>query len=419
MEKRTCAKDVGDVTQPDTDTPVGKRIKYYRERLGMPRPVLAGLVGRSPEWIKAIETGRLQTPKLPMLLRVAQALDIDDLAVLTGDGYAVPVAVFAGERHAALSAVQAALTEYHTTATGQPPNVVHLAHRLEQAWQVRHSSSDHRTQLGALLPGLIRDAQIAVRTLRGDERRNARRVLSGVYQLADFYVAYQPAPELVRLVADRAVAEGQEADDPYCAAGGAWAMVQALRDAGRWDEALALATDAIGQLEPHLDTAPTDWRGMVGALEAEIAYVHARRGRQGEAWAHWEVADRIARGLGPGYRHMQSSFSSAVVTAHAVTLGVELCRPGEALRTADTLDPVSIASVPRRSRHLIEVARAYHQRGERHAVWALLNQSERTASETIRYNGFAREMLRDLNRRPPTGLAADVRDLCRRVGVAA
>lgn len=196
MEKRTCAKDVGDVTQPDTDTPVGKRIKYYRERLGMPRPVLAGLVGRSPEWIKAIETGRLQTPKLPMLLRVAQALDIDDLAVLTGDGYAVPVAVFAGERHAALSAVQAALTEYHTTATGQPPNVVHLAHRLERAWQVRHSSSDHRTQLGALLPGLIRDAQIAVRTLRGDERRNARRVLSGVYQLADFYVAYQPAPEL-------------------------------------------------------------------------------------------------------------------------------------------------------------------------------------------------------------------------------
>ena len=104
---------------------------------------------------------------------------------------------------------------------------------------------------------------------------------------------------------------------------------------------MALTTDAIGQLEPHLDTAPTDWRGMVGALEAEIAYVHARCGWQGEAWAHWEVADRIARGLGPGYRHMQSSFSSAVVTAHAVTLSVELCRPGEALRTADTLDPVS------------------------------------------------------------------------------
>lgn len=404
-------------SQPNAGLPVGKRIKHHRERAGMSRPVLGGLIGKSAEWVKAVENGRLQTPRLPVLLKIAHALELADLAALTGNGRAVPVEVFAGERHAALSAVQSALTEYRLMSPASVPSIEHLAIRLKQAWRVRHSTPDHRTQLGSLLPGLIRDAQAGARMVRGEARRDARRVLAGVYRLADFYVAYQPAPELVWMVADRALTEAQEADDPYAIACGVWAMVQALRDAGRWEEAITLADDAIGQLTPYLDGAPADWRGITGALEAEVAYVQARRGRHGAAWARWQRAERIARQLGPGYRHVQSSFSLPVIGAHATTLGVELHRPGEALRAADSIAPETIPSLARRSRHLIEVARGHHLRGDRHAVWALLNRSERTAPETIRYNGFAREMLRDLTKRPPTGLREDVDDLCRRVGI--
>lgn len=403
----------------DVTLPVGERIKLHRERAGMSRPVLAGLLGRSAEWLKAVESGRIQTPRLEMLLRIAQVLELDDLAELTGNGRAVPVTVYAGQRHAALSAVQSALTGYRISLTPEPVSVTHLAERLHTAWQVRHSSPDHRTQLGSLLPGLIRDAQMAVRSLSGPERREARRVLSGVYQLADFYVAYQPSPELVWMVADRALTEAQEADDPYAIAGGAWAMVQALRDAGRWDEAVSLATDAQRQLLPHLDEAPADWRGMVGALDAEIAYVHARRGRHGEAWAHWEAAERIANGLGAAYRHTQSSFSQSVMRAHAVTLGVELRRIGEARRAAETLDPLKIPSLARRSRHLIEVARVHALDDDRAAVLATLDQAQRVAPETISYNGFARDMLIDLSKRPPAGKRAAVADLNSRVGLVA
>jgi hypothetical protein len=352
-----------------------------------------------------------------MLLRLAQALELRDLADLTGGEFAIPVQVFAGERHAALSAVQTALTEYHIAPQGASPSVDHLGARLRQAWQVRHSSSDHRTQLGALLPDLIKDAQRAARSVTGPERRDARRVLAGVYRLADFYVAYQPAPELVWMVADRAITEGQEADDPYAIAAGAWAMVQALRDSGRWTEAVELATDSIRQLSPHVEGGGPDWRGMVGALDAEIAYIHARRGRAGQAWDYWQRASTVAEQLGPEYRHTQTSFSMAVMAAHATTLGVELRQPGEALRAATALDPLSIPSLARRSRHLIEVARGHSQRGDFADAYALLDQAERTASETIRYNGYARDMLISLSARPPAGLSRDVADLCRRVGV--
>jgi tetratricopeptide (TPR) repeat protein len=244
-------------------------------------------------------------------------------------------------------------------------------------------------------------------------------VLAGVYQLADFFVAYQPAPELVWLVADRALSEAQEADDPYAVAGGAWAMVQALRDAGRWEEAIGLATDAAAELQRHAEHGPADWRGLAGALTAEIAYVHARRGRHGQAWAAWEQAEAVARRLGPDYRHTQTSFSVPVMAAHATTLGVELRRSGEALRAADAFDAEEIVSLPRRARHLIEVARAYDLREERTAVLAVLDKSERTAPETIRYNSFAREMVLGLVDRPPSGMRADVRDLAARLGLAA
>lgn len=417
----TLWREVGCVMYgPEENAPIGMRIKHQRERKGMTRPVLAGLLGRSVEWLKAVENGRLQTPRLPMLLRIAKALEIEDLAELTGDEHAVPVSVFAGERHAKLTDVQQALTSFRLQPPARSAPVPHLAARLHQAWTIRHASSDHRTQLGVLLPGLIVDAQGAARG-GVEDRRAARRVLAGVYQLADFYVAYQPAPELVWLVADRALEQSYEADDPYVIACSAWAMVQALRDSGRWEEAVALSRTAVEQLAPYLDRDETsdDWRGIAGALHAEVAYIHARRGRHGEAWSYWERAESTARKLGPAYRHIQTSFSVPVMAAHAVTLGVELHRSGEAMKAANGFDADLIASKPRRSRHFIESARAARQRGEMEATFALLDKSAKTAMETIRYNGFAREMLHDLRKNPPSGMRADVQALCQRVGVAA
>lgn len=88
----------------------------------------------------------------------------------------------------------------------------------------------------------------------------------------------------------------------------------------------------------------------------------------------------MATRLGSGYRHTQTSFSRVIMGAHATALGVELRRPAEALQAAD-FDADLIASVPRCARHLIEVARAYRQWNDRHAIYALLDKAERTAPE--------------------------------------
>ena len=89
----------------------GQRVRYFRERAGMSRPVLGGLVGRSDEWVKAVETDRLMTPRIPLLLRLAEVLQVGDLAQLTGEQKLISAA-FTKPAHEALPQVAEALATY-------------------------------------------------------------------------------------------------------------------------------------------------------------------------------------------------------------------------------------------------------------------------------------------------------------------
>ena len=62
----------------------GERIQILRERKGLSRPVLAGLVGMSASWLKGIERGTRLPPRLPLLVKLAEALAVGDVAVLAG-----------------------------------------------------------------------------------------------------------------------------------------------------------------------------------------------------------------------------------------------------------------------------------------------------------------------------------------------
>lgn len=64
--------------------PIGARIQVIRERQGKTRTVVAGLVGRSPQWLKDVERGRRLPPRWDMLVRLAQVLHVD-VTALTGD----------------------------------------------------------------------------------------------------------------------------------------------------------------------------------------------------------------------------------------------------------------------------------------------------------------------------------------------
>ncbi|WP_267246572.1 helix-turn-helix domain-containing protein [Streptomyces sp. PR69] len=373
----------------------GQRMQVLRTRRGMSRTVLAGLVGKSPSWVKQVEGGQLQMPKLHMVLRIAEALRVRELAELTGD-QSEPVSLFTGPGHARLPQVRAAVDAYPFASDREAPAHDHVKVRLARAWQARHASPHHRDVIGALLPELIRDAQSLVRQAEtGAERRAAQALLSQTYSLSQFFLAYQPDASLLWRVVERAMVAALESEDPHTLGIAAWLAAQAHRDSGpgHFDSADAVTFDTLRHLERMLPEAGDEVLAISGALEFEAGYTAARRGDTGTAWHHWDAARSKARRLPKDYFHPVTSFSQAIMGAHAVTVAVELHAGGESVRQAAAADASLIPSHPRRARHRIEEARGYELDKQPEAALAALSKAYESAPETIRYNGYARRIL--------------------------
>lgn len=373
----------------------GQRLQILRTRKGMTRDQLGRLVGKSGSWVKGVESGRLKTPKLEVILRIAEVLRVRDLSDLTGS-QSMHVDLFSGPGHPRLAAVKAAVDAFPLSTRHEAPPAAHLAARLARAWAARHSAPNHREVIGALLPELLRDAQLAVRQAdRGFERRAAQAVLAEVYSLCQFFVAYQPDAPLLWRVAERGLIAAQESEDSHAIGVAAWLAAQAHRDAGpaHFDAADAVNLETLAYLEPLLPDASDDVLAIAGALTFEAGYTAARRGQTGTAWRCWDRARDIAARLPEDYYHPVTSFSRAIMGAHAVTVAVELHQGGESVRQAAAADAVTIPSRPRRARHRIEEARGYQLDGQPGVALATLNQAHEAAPETIKYNGYAKRIV--------------------------
>ncbi|MFD6275849.1 helix-turn-helix domain-containing protein [Streptomyces sp. NPDC060209] len=371
----------------------GQRMQILRTHRGLSRPVVAGLLGMSPSWVKQIETGQIGMPKYTLVLRIAELLRVRDLSDLTGDQSA-QVDLFIGPGHPRLPAVRDAVNALTLGENREAPSAEHLAARLSTAWAARHEAPNHRQVVGELLPGLIRDAQLATRQAdTASDRRAAQAVLSEVYSLSQFFVAYQPDSALLWRVAERGMVAAQESEDPHAIGVAAWLAAQAHRDSGHFDAADAMTMEALGYLERFLPDADDRTAAIAGALQFEAGYTAARRGENGSAWGWWDKARVTAGALAPGYYHPITSFSQAIMGAHAVTVAVELRAGGESVRQAVAADSVAIPSRPRLARHRIEEARAYQLDGQAETALATLEKAHKAAPETIRYNGYARRIV--------------------------
>src|SRR5258707_499294 len=115
------------------------------------------------------------------------------------------------------------------------------------------------------------DGGFAPRPAEGSDRRPASAVLADVYALVQHEVVWASEAELTWTAADGAMTAAQDADTPAALAGAAWTLGMVQRSAGDTDAALTLAQDAAGLLEPRLEDASDEMRGLYGALQLHAA----------------------------------------------------------------------------------------------------------------------------------------------------
>lgn len=379
----------------------GERIQTLRERKGLSRPTLAGLVGKSQSWLKGIERGTRLPPRLPDLVKLAEALGIGDVVLLVGidldvgEGASIPVASFARIPHEAIPAIREAVRDPLLTVPAGPVDLAMLAGRTADGWRLWHGSVTHRTDVGRVLPALVRDARIAARRAEGADRRTANTVLADVYALVQHELVWAAEPELVSVVADRAVSAAHEADQPPVLAGAAWTLAIVQRSMGDLDGALELAQEATALLAPRLETGTVELQAMYGALQLHAATTSARAGREGDALRYLDEGDRTAERLPAGYHHPWTQFGASNVALHAGSVHADLSKSSAARERAGQIDPGTIPSRERRARLMVETARSYHQRRDYSAALDWLERAYPVCNDSVHYSPQARQMAAD------------------------
>src|SRR5512133_233512 len=169
-----------------TDTlSIGQRVRWYRIRRGLSQEALAGLVGRSVDWLSKAERDVIPLDRLPVIKSLADALDVS-----LGDLLAEPSLVDWTPPDAGphtVPALRDALMDYRQITRllgghepGEPPPLGLLGRQVADIWTSYQDSRFGRVTRD--LPAVLSAAQLATREYACHDKARAHGLLALTYQ---------------------------------------------------------------------------------------------------------------------------------------------------------------------------------------------------------------------------------------------
>jgi transcriptional regulator with XRE-family HTH domain len=366
--------------------------------------VLAGLVGRSEDWLSKVERNERQIRRLDVLTEVARAL-----RVTIGDLLGQAPFARADERNEDLAAVRDALMAprqlsrvlFKRSADSPPAHPETAASLIEGGW------ADYQTgrvsKVLAKLPSLIHTAQHLEDTSAGQSSDIRRRCLAGsarVHHLATTSLIRVGQVELAWIAAERAMQAADRSDDPLVLASAARAGTHALLAVGRYGDALDLGTAATRWLQPRLATNDPTALSLYGMLHLRTAVAAGLRQDRSLATESLFQASHAAQRLGRDANYWHTGFGPTNVEFHRVSVALEL---GDVAYAGEHGQHISAEHMPpeRRASLLIDVARALSLRARDEQALTQLLEAEQVAPQLVHHNPAVRDTVRDLHRRAP------------------
>ncbi|MFR9722660.1 helix-turn-helix domain-containing protein [Streptomyces sp. MS19] len=400
---------------------IGQRIEYFRQRAGKSQAVLGGLIGRTEDWVSKVERGLIPVDRLSLLLDIGRVLGVSDLGDLIGPS--VSLAVAGGAEHPAVPAIRRALNTPPSVLTadlpGDPLSVPELAERVTEVWKIYETHKERYGPVGGLLPGLLAEAYLTVRTSRGPAETAAVRELVSLLHLHQVYLRRVGERKLGLLAADRAMQLADETSDPALIGAAAWNVAGILVSSGDVHESLDLARATIEHIRPSDDAEP-DHLSAYGALHLVGAVAAVRGNNAPAAWDLLREANVVAARIGHDRNDWHTAFGPTNVTMHSVHLAAEEGDAAEALRLADNVEvpaPGGVLPLERTTRYLVEVMHANRLVGDDYATVHMLKKIREASPEEIQYSPLARDAVQRLLKRPRPAYRDDLRDLAQHVGV--
>lgn len=391
---------------------IGERVAWYRRRRGLSQEVLAGLVGRTPDWLSRVENNHLHLDRLSVIRSLAEALD-----VAVGDLLAEPSLLDWGPdgRRRTVPALREALMDYRRLTPlpdgagpdGRRRGLPDIQRDIDEVWRAYQAA-----RFGYVtwrLPELLADVQLAAEADSTVEKGRAQALLALAYQTAATTLTKVGEADLAWIAADRGLTAARRCAEPVIVASLLRSVAHALTSNGRFSAAVRLTEDAARYLTADLSRAGPAYQSVYGTLFLAGSMAAARAEDRSTTRAFLAEADRAAGLLGGDANHLWTAFGPTNVAIHRVATAMEL---GD-LQVALDLGPrVNVEAMPteRRVRHALEVARAYSVGNRTDQALQVLLEAEQVAPEQVRYHYLSRQLvlgwIRNLRGRPSYQLAA-------------
>jgi transcriptional regulator with XRE-family HTH domain len=399
------------------DMTIGQRVAFYRRRRGLSQEVLAGLVGKTAEWLRKVETNRAELDRLSVIRSLASALDIS-LGDIVGEPSLFNWSEESGWQ--TIPALRAALRDYRHLSPllagqpteDQPPALIDLERDVAELW-----ASYQRSRYGELarrLPLLINHCLTAERHFDGDERLRAQALTAYTHQVATLFLTKLGEADLAWIAASRGLAAASSSQNSVAIGSLSRAAAHALTTNGEYREARDVGAAAAEYLQPMLAAPTPQLLSVYGSLHLMCALSAARDDDRNMAGTHLAEAADSAHRLGGDANHVWTAFGPTNVTIHQVCVAMELGDIQRAIVIGPDLD-TSALPAERRVRHAIEVARAFVRLNRADEALTHLLEAEQIAPDQVRYHRLSRMLVKEILARPrPPRLAVD---LAYRMGV--
>lgn len=391
------------------DLTIGERVAWYRRRRGLSQNVLAGLVGRTEDWISKVENNRIPLDRLSILRLLAEALDVS-LGDLIGEPTLLEWTDESGT--STIPALRASLMDYGhlvpalrpRTTQREPVGLSELEQELSSVFEAYQASRFGFA--GGRLPRLLTSALSAVQ-----QHENARsyRLLALTYQAAASVLTKLGETDLAWNAAERGLIAANRADDPAIIASLMRSVAFTVMSTGRVQPAVDLVESGAAYLQPFLGAGAADALSVYGTLLLVGSMAAARSNRRDAVRGFLSEADRTAERLGGDRNHLWTAFGPTNIAIHRVNTAMELGDIQVALQLGPALD-TSELPIERRIRHQLELARAFNLAGRRQDSIDAVLDAERVAPEQIRHHYLSRQLvltwMRTVQGSPPFVLQA-------------
>ncbi|WP_406202556.1 helix-turn-helix domain-containing protein [Streptomyces sp. NBC_01017] len=405
-----------------TGLTTGERIKYYRTKAGKTQAAVAGLVGRSDDWLSKVERNVVKIDSLSMLIAIAREFGLDNVADLVGS--AVDLSLGNGAEHPSVPGIRRALnTPPSLLGVGLPGDALNgsqLGERVVEAWGIYEKETERYGPVGEMLPGLLAESYSTLRSTTGEDELEATRALVSLLHLHQVFLRRVGERKLSLRAADRAMQIADETGDPALIAAAAWNVCGILTSSGEVADSLELARTTIAHCRPGEDASP-EHLSAYGALHLAAVIAAVRDSKAPTAWDLLREADSIASRLGTDANHFHTSFGPTNVNMHGVHLAAEEGDVVEALHLADnvTIPADGVLPLERTTRYLVEVMHANRMSGDQYATLHMLRQIMEASPEEIKYFPLVREAVQSLMKRPRPHMHAELHRIAEHVGVLA